>query len=100
MTDYSFNEALFKKSFSVKEDKPDNTYRLNHIPDNYFKLFPYKAATKTASPIVYDLGSCISEFFRNVLEITTEPVNYDQLCEKLKENIDIEDDDVDMLKRC
>ena len=41
MTDYSFNEALFKKSFSVKEDKPDNTYRLNHTTDKCFKLFPY-----------------------------------------------------------
>ena len=87
MTDYSFNEALFKKSFSVKEDKPDNTYRLNNTTDKCFKLFPYKATPKASSPIVYDMGDCISEFFRNALEITTEPVDYDQLCEKLKENI-------------
>ena len=98
MTDYSFDEALFKKSFSVKEDKPENTYRLNHTTDKCFKLFPYKATPKTASPIVYDLEDCISEFFRNALEITAEPVDYNQLCDKLKDNIDIENDDIEMFK--
>ena len=96
MIDYSFDEELFKKNFNVKDDKPENTYRLNHTTDKCFKLFPYKATPKTASPIVSNMGECISEFFRNVLEITSEPVEYNQLCEKLKENIDIEDDDVEM----
>lgn len=98
MTNYSFNEALFKKIFSVKDDKPENTYRLNHTTDKCFKLFPYKATPKTASPIVYDLGDCISEFFRSVLEISTEPVDYERLCNKLKDNIDIEDDDIEMFR--
>lgn len=98
MTDYFFDEALFKKNFSVKEDKPENIYRLNHTTDKNFKLFPYKATPKTASPIVYDLGDCISKFFRNALEITAEPVDYDKLCDKLKGNIEIEDDDIEMFK--
>ena len=96
MIDYSFNEASFKKNFNVKEDKPDSVCRLIHTSDRCFKLFPYNTSNKNVSPIVYDLGDCISEFFRNALEITTEPVDYNQLCERLKENIDIKDDDIDM----
>lgn len=98
MTGYSFDEALFKKSFSVKDDKPETSYRLNHTADKFFKLFPYKAATKTASPIVYDLGDCISEFFRNALEISAEPVEYEELCKKIQDNIEIEDDDIELFK--
>ncbi|MDE5757799.1 MAG: hypothetical protein K2H85_04220, partial [Allobaculum sp.] len=98
MTEYSFDEALFKKSFSVKDDKPETSYRLNHTADKCFKLFPYKATPKTASSIVYDLGDCISEFLRNALEMSTRPVEYEELFEKIHKILEIEDDDIELLK--
>ena len=98
MTQYTFDESLFKKSFSVKDDKPENLYRLNHTADKCFKLFPYKATPKTASPVVYDLGDCISEFFRNALGISAVPVEYEQLCDKILNNIEIEEDDMEFFR--
>lgn len=98
MSGYLFDETLFKKSFSTKDDKPENSYRLNHTADKCFKLFPYKATPKIASPVVYDLGDCISDFFRNALEISAEPVKYEELCKKIQDNIEIEDDDIELFK--
>ena len=70
MSVYSFDEELFKKNFSVKENKPVDTLRLNHATDKQFKLFPYKATPRTQSPVVTDLSETISEFFRRTLEIS------------------------------
>lgn len=100
MTDYYFDEALFKKNFGVKEDSPENTFRISrHSNDNCFKLFPYKAAISGASPIVYDLRDCISEFFRNALGITAGSVEFDQLCNNLIDTVVIEEnEDIEMFK--
>ena len=98
MSVYSFDEELFKKNFSVKENKPVDTLRLNHTTDKQFKLFPYKATPKTQSPVVTDLSESISEFFRRTLEISAEPVSFEELCSKIQDNIDIEDDDIDFFR--
>lgn len=98
MSEFFFDEALFKKIFNTKDDKPDNSYKLTHTADKCFKLFPYKATTKKASPIFYDFGDCISEFFRKVLEISAEPVGYEELCKKIQDNIEIKEDDTDLFK--
>lgn len=94
MTGYIFDEELFKKNFSVKDDKPENFLKLIHDADKCFKLFPYK----TSSSFVNNLGDCISDFFRNALEISAEPVKYENLCNKIQDNMEIEDDDIELLK--
>ena len=62
MSSYIFDEQLFISNFNAKEPgaKSVDSYRLNHVPDRCFKLFPYKATTKNASPIVYDLTDLVS----------------------------------------
>ncbi len=98
MSLYSFDEVLFKKNFNVNEKKPIDLYRLNHATDKQFKLFPYKATPKSQSPVVYDLGEAVSEFFRRTLEIATKPVSFDELCDKIQEKIEVEASDIDFFK--
>lgn len=102
MTRYYFDEELFKVNFKAQDPgvkKSVDSYRLNHVPDKCFKLYPYKATTKNASPIVYDLAETISGFFRRAVGISAEALNYEELCQKVREKIDIEDDeDIDILK--
>lgn len=96
---YYFDEDIFRKNFNAKEpsgesgSKSVDSYRLNHAPDNCFKLYPYKATTKNASPIVYDLSETISSFFRTALGRKPEKLSFENLCEKIKPEIDIEEDD-------
>lgn len=97
MKAYSFNESLFRENFKTKEpgDKAVDSYRLNHIPDNCFRLYPYKATTKTASPIVYDLCDVVSGFFRYALGRKAEAITFDDLCERIKDKVDVDETDVE-----
>lgn len=98
--DYIFDEKKFNESFNVKsvEEKSNDKLRLSHIPDNSFKLYPYKASGKTQAPIVTDLEDIVSGFFRRALEVDSVPVAYDMLCEKLLEQLEIEASDIEMFK--
>ena len=93
MSVYHFDEELFKENFNAKEPgaKSVDSYRLNHVPDRCFKLYPYKATTKNASPIVYDLSEVISGFFRKTLGITAEAIEFEQLCKKVLDKVEIDD---------
>lgn len=97
METYYFDEDLFKDNFKTKEpgDKPVDSYRLNHVPDNCFRLFPYKATTKNASPIVYDFAEVVSPFFRTAMGRKAKSFEFGDICENLKSKVDIEDDEVD-----
>lgn len=97
---YEFNVEQFKETFNAKstEEKATDSLRLSHVPDNYFKLFPYKASGKTQAPIVTDLEDTVSGFFRRSLNIETDPVEFEALCQSLIGQIDIDDEDIDYFK--
>lgn len=98
--DYIFDEKKFNESFNVKsvEEKSKDKLRLSHIPDNSFKLYPYKASGKTQAPIVTDLEDIVSGFFRRALDVDSVPVEYDALCDLLLENLEIEPSDIELFK--
>lgn len=95
MSIYQFDEELFKENFNAKDPgtKSIDSYRLNHVPDRCFKLYPFKATTKNASPIVYDLSEVISGFFRKALGISAESLGFDDLCQRVREKVEIDDGD-------
>lgn len=97
---YLFDVDTFIESFNAKtsESKSTDSMRLTHRADNHFKLFPYKASGKTQAPIVTDLEDVVSGFFRCVLNKKTETVKFDELCNALMEEVDVDDDDVDYFK--
>ncbi|WP_077613029.1 DNA phosphorothioation-dependent restriction protein DptG [Clostridium sp. Marseille-P2415] len=94
---YKFSELRFKDSFKVKEkeEKSLDSLRLSHYPDNAFKLFPYKASGKSQAPIVYDMEEIISGFFRKALDLETEDIDEESLCQRLISNIDIDAEDLE-----
>ena len=98
--EYSFSERKFIESFNAKsiEEKSVDAMRLTHKPDNEFKLFPYKASGKIQAPIVTELEDVVCEFFREVFRIKTDEITFEELCEDLFEEIDIEDEDKDFFK--
>lgn len=97
---YVFNVETFIESFNAKtsESKSIDSMRLTHKADNHFKLFPYKASGKTQAPIVMDLEEVVSGFFRSVLNKKTDTIKFDELCDALLEEVDVDDDDVDYFK--
>lgn len=97
---YLFDVDIFIESFNAKtsENKSVDSMRLTHKADNHFKLFPYKASGKTQAPIVTDLEDVVSGFFRCVLNKKTETVNYEELCDALLEEVDVDDEDIDYFK--
>ena len=101
MSGYYFDEDLFKNNFNAKEpgNKSEDSYRLNHVPDKCFKLYPYKATTRNASPIVYELADTVSGFFRKSLNISAEALSFEDLCKRIQDKIEIDDpDDVEVFK--
>lgn len=101
MSGYYFDEDLFKSNFNAKEPstKSEDSYRLNHVPDKCFKLYPYKATTRKASPIVYELADAVSGFFRDSLNISAETLNFEDLCVRIQDKIEIDDpEDVELFK--
>lgn len=98
MSDYYFDEELFKINFNAKEPgtKSSDSYRLNHIADNCFKLYPFKATTRNASPIVYELSEVISGFFRKSLGISAESLDFEELCSRVQDKVEIEENDIEL----
>lgn len=98
--DYRFDENIFKENFKVYSDesKSDDYIKLKHRSNNRFKLFPYIASGKKQAPIVYDLEEVVSGFFREALNKKTEPIIFDDLCDCLLEEVDVEEDDIDFFK--
>ena len=96
--EYVFSEVKFIDTFNAKstEEKAADSLRLSHFPDKYFKLFPYKANGKV--PIVINLEDTVSGFFRRALKIEAEPIEFEALCKKLVDCIDIEEEDIDYFK--
>lgn len=94
MSVYRFDEELFKANFNAKDPgtKSVDSYRLNHVQDKRFKLFPYKATTRNASPVVYDLSETVSGFFRKTLGISAEALNFDELYQRVQGKVEIEND--------
>lgn len=95
---YKFNNDRFIETFNAKPigNQTKDNLRLHHYPDNWFKLFPYKASGKT--PIVVDLEETVSGFFRNALNVETEAVKFEPLCQNLIDHINIEDEDIEYFK--
>lgn len=94
MSVYRFDEELFKANFNAKDPGTNysvDSYRLNHVPDKCFKLYPYKATPRNASPIVYDLSETVSIFFRKTLGISAESLDFEDLCQRVQDKVEIED---------
>ncbi len=94
---YIFDEEKFIESFNAKspDTKSADSMRLTHKADNQFKLFPYKASGKKQAPIVTDLEEVVSGFFREASNKKTEQIKFDDLCEELLKEIDVDEDDVE-----
>lgn len=99
--DYIFDTEVFENNFNVKKSDEIKlgSLRLSHIADKMFRLFPYKATGKNASPIVEELSEIISHFFQLALEIKTENMDFESLCQNIIDNIDISPEDIDYLKK-
>lgn len=91
--DYLFDEEVFKKHFEVKDEgvKGPDSLRLRHNPNKKFRLFPYQ--TKANVYIVTELEELISDFFKFVLGVETEEIQFEKLCVKIKENLEIDIED-------
>lgn len=98
--EYIFDEEKFIESFNAKSSgtKSADSMRLTHKADNRFKLFPYKATGKAQAPIVTELEEVVSGFFREALSKKTEPIEFEDLCSSILEEIDVDDDDLDYFK--
>lgn len=98
--EYIFDEEKFIESFNAKssETKSADSMRLTHKADNRFKLFPYKASGKSQAPIVTELEEVVSGFFREALCKKTDPIEFEDLCSSILEEIDVDDDDLDYFK--
>lgn len=98
--EYKFDEETFIETFNAKssETRSADSIRLTHRTNNKFKLFPYKASGKSQAPVVTDLEEVVSGFFREALKKTTEPISFDELCNAMLEEVDVENDDVDYFK--
>ncbi len=91
--DYRFDEKKFIESFITK-----NTQSLRHIPDNQFKLFPYKASGKAQAPIVTELEDVVSGFFRETLNQKIHSIKFDVLCSDLLEKLEVNEEDLEYFK--
>lgn len=97
---YIFDEEKFRNNFNAKssETKSADSMRLTHRADNRFKLFPYKASGKSQAPIVTELEEVVSGFFREVLNKKTNPIEFEDLCSSILEEIEVDDEDLDYFK--
>lgn len=98
--DYTFSEETFIESFNAKssESKSIESMRLTHKADNQFKLFPYKASGKSQAPVVTELEDVVSGFFREALNKKTEPIEFEDLCTSILNEIEVEEDDLDYFR--
>ncbi|MBP2656982.1 MAG: hypothetical protein H6Q69_14 [Firmicutes bacterium] len=96
--EYLFSEIRFKDNFNVNNKRSADSIRLTHFADKSFKLFPYKATGKNSAPIVLDLTDILSQFFKLIMHVETEVIDYDSLCQKLIDRISVEETDRDVFK--
>lgn len=98
--EYIFDEEKFIESFNAKssETKSTDSMRLTHKADNRFKLFPYKASGKSQAPIVTELEEVVSGFFREALNKKTDPIEFEDLCNTILDEIEVDDDDLEYFK--
>lgn len=98
--EYIFDKEKFIESFNAKssETKSADSMRLTHKADNRFKLFPYKASGKSQAPVVTELEDVVSGFFREALNKKTEPIEFEDLCNDILDEIEVVDDDLDYIK--
>lgn len=98
--DYKFDEQVFIENFNAKTDnsKSIDSIRLTHKPNGKFKLFPYKASGKTQAPIVTELEEIVSGFFRGAANKAVDSITFDDLCEALLEEVDVDEQDIDYFK--
>ena len=96
---YHFSEEEFKKNFKWKslDEKSSDSCRIYHIPDQRFKLYPYKATGKKQSPIVIDMEEVIGEFIKIAMNVTTSNADFDSVINRVIKEIDIEKDDIPSL---
>lgn len=100
MMEYVFDEKRFIDSFNAKssEVKSADAMRLTHRADNRFKLFPYKASGKAQAPVVTELEDVVSGFFREALNKKTEPIEFEDLCTEILDEVEVDKDDLDYFK--
>jgi len=93
--EYIFSKEEFRKNFKVKkkDEVSADSVQLLHIPDKKFKLFPFKATGKSSSPIVYDMEDVISTFFKLILDVETNQIEYAKLCDTILEKLEASDND-------
>lgn len=95
--DYIFNEDIFKKNFNFQELGEDGSgtdaLRLRHNPDKNFRLFPYKV-NKNERYFVRDISEVVSDFLKLVMGIESNGIDNEKLMKKLKENIDIDENEI------
>ena len=84
---YIFDADLFRENFDYKDKKSPTELRITHNPNNRFKLYPYSASPHNTSPIVMDLSDVLSGFFRKSLNISTEAISFEDLCEILLQDM-------------
>ncbi|MFA9377301.1 MAG: DNA phosphorothioation-dependent restriction protein DptG [Lachnotalea sp.] len=98
--EYIFSESEFKKNLKVKnkEDVSVDSAQLLHIPDKKFKLFPYKATGKPSSPIVYEMEEVISPFFKLILDVETDEIEYQKLCNTILDKMEASNEDKEAFK--
>ena len=96
---YHFSEEEFKKNFKWKslDDKNSDSCRIYHIPDQRFKLFPYKATGKKQSPIVTEMEEVIGEFIKIAMNVTTSNTDFDSVINRVIEETEIGKDDIQSL---
>lgn len=97
---YYFDEGKFEETFNVKKTdmKSVDSVRLTHRADHCFKLFPYKASGKTQAPIVTELEDVVSGFFREITNKKTNQIEFEQLCNKVFEQIEIDEEDMEYFR--
>lgn len=93
--EYRFDYDRFCETFNVKFDKAVDTLSLTHNQDICFKLFPYKTGKV---PVIKDFGEVVNIFFRKALGVKSETVEYETLCEKLIDELDIDKEDLELFK--
>lgn len=96
---YRFSEEEFKKNFKWKslDEKSSDSCRIYHIPDQRFKLFPYKATGKAQSPIVVEMEDLIGDFIKYAINVKTPETDFDSVIKKIVEETEIDEDDVQSL---
>lgn len=96
MINYKFSITEFEQNFKVKKGIgiAEDVLKLTHKTNNKFRLFPYKATRKQAAPIITHMVDVIGVFLKYILDIETEEIEYEKLCNKMASKLlDMEEDE-------